>query len=91
MKSGPRQGLRNLIEFEKPANALIASLNDAQLKEAVVSTDVPDVTTTPNSARPEPTAAEGISSDKLNPAQRELLSKFVASYHANFPRGVARI
>jgi len=88
VKDGGRKGLRNLVEIEEPANALLISLDDAQRKEAIVSAEVPDVTTTPNSARPELPAAVGISTDKLNASQRALLTKFVAAYQVNFPEPI---
>ena len=58
--SRPDHGrMRNLADIEGPANKLLLSLNDEQRKEAVVSADGPDVTTTPNSAQPQPTSPEG--------------------------------
>jgi hypothetical protein len=86
VKSGPRQGLRNLEEIESPVNALLVSLNEEQRKAAIISaTDVPDVTTTPNSAQLEPSKPLGISSDALNSDQRALLIKFIKAYYLNFP------
>jgi len=88
VKSGGRKGLRNLVDFEEPITSLILSLDEPQLREAVVSEEVPDVTTTPNSARLEPTPPVGISSDKLNDSQRALLAHFVTAYQANFPESI---
>ena len=88
VKSGSRQGLRNLEEIESPINELLASLDQEQRGKAIVSESVPDVTTSPNSARPEPAPPEGISSEKLTTDQRELLRDFVLAYYENFPDAV---
>ncbi len=83
--TGSRKGLRNLADIEGPANKLLLSLNDEQRKEAIVSSEVPDVTTTPNPAQPQPTSREGISSAKLDPEQRETITRLVHAYYENFP------
>ncbi len=88
VRDGSRKGLRNLADIEGPANKLLLSLNDDQRKEAVVSTDVPDVTTTPNSAQPPPASPEGISSAKLDSGQRETITRLVQAYYENFPAPV---
>ena len=54
VKDGGRKGLRNLASIEEPANQLLLSLNDEQRRSAIVSAEVPDVTTTPNSAQRPP-------------------------------------
>jgi hypothetical protein len=82
---GSRKGLRNLADIEGPANKLLLSLNDEQRKAAVVSVEVPDVTTTPNSAQPQTTSSEGISSAMLAPEQRDTITRLVESYYENFP------
>jgi hypothetical protein len=82
---GSRMGLRNLVEIESPANKLLLSLNEDQRKEAIISSEVPDVTTTPNSAQPQASSPEGISSAKLDPEQRETITRFVRAYYENFP------
>ncbi len=85
---GPRKGLRNLAEIEEPANKLLLSLNAEQRKEAVVSVDVPDVTTTPNSAQPPTTAPEGISSVKLDREQRKSITRLMRAYCEIFPEPI---
>ena len=90
VQSGSRKGLRNLLDLEDPANSLLESLDESQRKAAIVSDVVPDVTTTPNSARPAPSAPEGISSDKLRADQRDLLMKFITAYSVNFPEPIRR-
>ena len=82
---GSRKGLRNLADIEGRANTLLLSLNDEQRKAAVVSAEVPDVTTTPNSAQPQTTSSEGISSTMLGAEQRAILTRLVESYYENFP------
>ena len=88
VKEGVRNGLRNLAEIEGPANALLASFDDDQRKAAIVSEEVPDVTTTPNSARFKPADPIGISSDRLNKEQRAHLARLVTAYQANFPEPI---
>lgn len=83
--TGSRKGLRNLADIEAPANKLLLSLTDEQRKEAIVSLEVPDVTTTPNSAQTQPTSPEGISSEKLDLRQRETITRLVHAYYENFP------
>lgn len=85
---GPRKGPRNLADIEGPANKLLLSPTDEQRKEAVVSREVPDVTTTPNSAQPPATAPEGISSAKLDPEQRKTVAQLVRAYYENFPEPI---
>ena len=85
---GPRKGLRNLADIEGPANKLLLSLTDEQKKEAIVSQEVPDVTTTPNSAQPTTTAPEGISSSKLDAEQRKTITRLVQAYYENFPEPI---
>jgi hypothetical protein len=50
-----------------------------------VSLEVPDVTTTPNSAQAQASSPEGISSTKLEPEQRETITRLVQAYYENFP------
>jgi hypothetical protein len=85
VQSGSRKGLRNLADIEGPANKLFLSLNADQRKDAIVSTEVPDVTTTPNSAQAESISPEGISSTKLTSEQRATVTQLVQSYYENFP------
>jgi hypothetical protein len=88
VKSGGRKGSRNLFDLEEPIISLIMSLDEAQVRDAVVSDEVPDVTTTPNSARLQPPLPVGISSGTLNASQLALLARFVRAYQANFPETI---
>jgi len=54
------------------------------LGEAVISSEVPNVTTTPNSAQAESISPVGLSGTKLDADQRETLSQFVRTYYDNF-------
>ena len=83
--SGSRKGLRNLADIQGPAKELILSLTEDQRKEAIVSLDVPEVTTTPNSAQPQASTPEGISSGRLDAHQRETITRLVQVYYDNFP------
>jgi hypothetical protein len=88
VKSGPNKGLKNLGDIERPADELLRSLTEAQRKAAILSEDVPDVINTPNSARAHLGAPEGISSEQLEPKQRELLVELVRGYYTMFPQTV---
>lgn len=88
VQEGPRKGLRNLADIEAPADELALSLTDDQKAKAVVNPVAPEVTTTPNSAQPEPTQPEGISIDRLDTRQRELLLRLVRAYSVNFPEPI---
>jgi hypothetical protein len=85
VQSGPSKGLRNLVDIEEPANKLFLSLSDEQKKQATVSLEVPDVTTTPNSAQPPHTSPEGISSAQLTAEQKNAITATVRAYYENFP------
>ncbi len=85
VKSGPRQGLRNLNEIEGPANALLASLTPEQKQVALVATAAPEVTTTPNSSLPELSSPKGIAAEKLDGPQKDHLRNLLVAYAANFP------
>jgi hypothetical protein len=85
VRSGPRKGLRNLADIEAPVDALLASLTEDQKREAIATEVAPEVTTTPNSARMEPAAPEGIACARLSAGQREIIAEIVRDYAANFP------
>jgi hypothetical protein len=86
--SGSRKGLRNLVDIEGPANDLLRSLSEDQRREAIVSLEVPDVTTTPNPVQAPATAPLGISSSKLRPEQRETVARLIRAYYENFPEPI---
>lgn len=88
VKSGPNKGLKNLGDIERPAHELLRSLSKEQQQAAVLPGEVPDVNNGPNPAKAQLGAPEGISSDKLNPEQRELLAAFVRGYSTLFPEAV---
>jgi len=88
IRSGPRKGLRNLLEIEEPANRLIGSLNDAQRKEVIIKDVAPQVTTTPNSARLGHSTPEGAAVDRLDASQRRDLMRLMEAYAANFPEPI---
>ncbi len=88
VQDGPRKGLRNLVDIEGPANALLLSLNEGQRKEAIISPEVPDVSTTPNLAQPPVACPQGISAAKLEPEQRKTVTRLVHAYYENFPEPI---
>ncbi|MDG3003414.1 DUF3500 domain-containing protein [Paludisphaera mucosa] len=83
--SGPRKGLRNLAAIQDPIYALVASLDEGQRKAAIVSEEVPDVTTTPNAPKPPAPEALGIDIGRLNPEQHKLLGEALKAYLETFP------
>lgn len=88
IKSGPNEGLRNLVDLEEPIRLLLASLSADQRAKTVVSDVAPEVTSTPNSSRLDPPAPIGISGKDLSPEQREWLRRFMFAYAVNFPEPV---
>ena len=74
----PEARMKKMNELRKQTLSKVeGKLNDEQRKQAVVSADVPDVTTTPNSAQAQASAPEGIPSTKLGSDQRESLMQFI--------------
>ena len=85
VKTGSRKGLKNLADIQAPAAALVRSLDPGQVKLAVIDSDVPDVTTTPNPAQAPKAIPKGIAGKDLTPDQKATLLKLVSAYSENFP------
>ena len=87
--SGPRAGMRALASEEDEARTLLASLSEAQRREAVFDTrPYGDIVTT-NAAKVEPPNAVGIDAAKLSAAQRMQLEKLIAVYARTFEPALA--
>jgi hypothetical protein len=80
VRDGPQQGRRVLGEREDAARALVASLDEAQRRAAIVSTDAPNDILTGASVDIEPLSPAGIPASALTPDQREMLMTLVEVY-----------
>ncbi len=97
VRSGPRQGLRTLADFEDRALRLLQALDADQQKVAIVSETPPrDVGSNsgqgPNGglpSRPAEAAPQGIGADRLTADQRRMLRSLLEAYAASMPADVA--
>jgi hypothetical protein len=81
--SGPAQNLRVLGSEEDRARRLLDSLNDEQLKKAVIGTIVPKNIFSANSPRLSPDEPQGIKAVDLTANQVELLTQLIDAYIEN--------
>jgi hypothetical protein len=88
--AGPKKGLRVLAEEEDEARALLASLTEAQRREAIFDTRTYGDIVTTNAERVEPLAAVGIAASRLDERQRAQLMKLIAVYVRTFEDGLAQ-
>jgi hypothetical protein len=88
--SGPRKGLRVLAEEEDEARALLATLNEAQRREAIVDSRTYGDIVTANAQQVEPLADTGILAVKLDATQRAQLMKIIDVYARTFQEGLAQ-
>ena len=82
VRSGPRQGERNLAEEEDLGRAFVQSLDEAQRKIAVVAAKSPNDILTGNKARVDPLAPAGLPVAQMTPAQRDALRALLGVYAA---------
>lgn len=87
--TGPRKGLRALGAEEDAARALLASLSQAQGREAVFDTRTYGDILTSNDVSVNPLQAAGILGSRLDAGQRELLWKLIEVYARTFAPGLA--
>ena len=83
VRQGPRKGLRVLAEEEDLARALLASLDEAQRKSAVIEKTVPKDILTFNKRKVTPLDPAGLPASKMTRAQTELLRELVKTYIGN--------
>lgn len=86
---GPRAGQRVLAAEEDEARVLLASLTEAQRREAVFDTRTYGDIVTGNAAKVDPPAPVGIAADTLTDAQRAQLEKLIDVYARTFEPGLA--
>lgn len=80
VRSGPRAGTRVLGKEEELGRSLAKSLDDEQWKKAFVDTVAPKEMITAAEHHVKPLSPDGISSDDLKPAQKEMLMSIVREY-----------
>jgi hypothetical protein len=89
IRHGARKGLRTLAREEDLARELVASLDDAHRKEAVVADRAPAEILSSNLRRAEPLSPAGLSAGKLSGGQRDLLHRLLDEYAATMAPAIA--
>jgi len=89
-KYGAKQGLRVLAAEEDEARALLASLDEAQRREAVFDSRTYGDIVTRNADKVTPEKPAGISAGKLDEKQRAQLMKIVQVYASSFEPALAQ-
>ena len=90
VRSGPRQGLRALADFEDRALRFIQALNDEQKKVAIVEKAAPKDIRAANTPQPPTEAAVGIAYADLKDEQKALARTLVESYAQSMPPEVSK-
>jgi hypothetical protein len=80
VRSGPRQGLRVLMEEEELARALVKTLDEGQRKKGVVLEKAPGDILSLAARKATPLHPAGILMTELKPEQKELLNSIVVLY-----------
>ncbi|HEY7496982.1 MAG TPA: DUF3500 domain-containing protein [Vicinamibacterales bacterium] len=88
-EEGPKKGQRLLGSMEDPARALVASLDDAQKKIALITDVAPNDIVTATNVKIDPLLPSGIPAADLKPAQIDLLMKTIQAYTAQMADDVA--
>jgi hypothetical protein len=89
VRLGSRKGLRTLAAEEDRARALLASLDDKQRAEAVISNDAPAEIISANSKKAGTLKPAGIQGAKMSQKQQSLLAALLEEYAASMPADVA--
>ena len=79
-EEGPKKGLRLLGPMEDAARALLATLDEAQKKTALIAGEAPTEIVTNTQLKFDPLSPAGIAGADLKPAQRDLLTKLLEAY-----------
>lgn len=89
---GPEVGTRTLAKEEQLAFDLLASLNDAQRKRAVIADEAPDDYRAAGQPQPPHTAPEGLAAADMTEAQQKTLSSLLETYtnHLEAPLAAVR-
>ncbi len=80
VREGPKKGLRILAAEEDSARALLAALDDAQRRTAIITGTALNEIVTTNRLDVSPLSPPGIAARALTPAQRDLLMKVIDVY-----------
>lgn len=86
---GPKPGTRVLKAEEQLAFDLVNSLDEGQLKTAMIAEQAPKDIRGPTGTHAPEGAPEGLSASKLMPAQKKTLRSLVEAYCENMPKEVA--
>ncbi|MGH8167288.1 MAG: DUF3500 domain-containing protein [Woeseiaceae bacterium] len=89
VRSGPMRGTRALAAEEDLARALLGSLNDAQMAQAVISRAAPDDILTSNARKAGVQEENGVAYAELSREQRGLLLAVIEEYAGVQPKAVA--
>ena len=88
-EEGPKKGLRILGPMEDAARALLATLDDAQKKTAVINDAAPTEIVTNTMLKFDPLSPAGIAAADLKPPQRDLLTKLLETFTSQMSEDVA--
>jgi hypothetical protein len=89
VRSGSRRGLRALADEEDIARDLVLSLDERQLRAALIAAETPRDIVTGNAARVEPLSPIGIRVTELRPEQRAILVRLLDVYLGRMAEPVA--
>ncbi len=87
---GPKAGLRVLAAEEDEARALLASLSEAQAREAVFDARTYGDIVTGNAGKVDPLQPAGLAASAMTDAQRARLAKLVEVYAGTFEPALAK-
>ncbi len=88
-EEGPKKGLRILGPMEDAARALLATLDDAQKKTAVINDAAPTEIVTNTMLKFDALSPAGIAAADLKPPQRDLLTKLLETFTSQMSEDVA--
>ncbi len=80
VRQGPLTGLRVMHNEEELGRSLVKSLNEAQLKKALVAVEAPKEMITAAEHKVSPLTPEGISDEDLTVEQKDMLQKIIDEY-----------
>ncbi len=91
VREGPRAGLRVLAAEEDLGRALVKSFDDEQQKIGILAGEAPKEVTSTNLRQVTPSAAAGVTYEKMSKAQRELLEKIIHEFIASHRLDLAAV
>lgn len=87
--NGPARGTRALAREEDLARELLASLPDAQLREAVTSEEAPGDIITGNARKAAILENQGLAAERMTPKQQALLMALIEEHASSQPEALA--